>query len=475
MAYIETINGNPLAVDSFVTPEQFGAVGDGVTDDTAAIQAAINSGNARVSFKGTGYRVGGRLSFRSNVRLSGEKGTTLAWDTIDGDSALMSGQNLHDIVIEGIAFDFGTQSVLRYGISLIDSYNITVSNCSFTGGYGYAWRINNDYNVLFENCAFNAITGATGNPGGGVFGSDFHDVTFDGCTCDTIGDHMVYVAGVTEAYNVYVKGCTCVKTGQNGLTNGAAVCVYANAHDVIISGNIMKQCRTGVYVGKYGEYTTVPRNVTITDNVVLNAYSNGIHLVGIKNGAAVTHSHVANNTIYYCSQDGIRFDFVTFSTCDSNVISYPTRYGIAIEYAAYCTFTGGLIADVRNTALMVGTGTSACIYCKFENIIMTQLSGASGTNGLYSRQANWCEYVNIKAYNFSTNYVYGGGAYNTYINTQDRDATKSIYFTTDITRADLHNVGDVVLNAAPTSGQPVMWVCTAAGSPGTMTPVVTVP
>lgn len=56
-------------VNAYVTPEMFGAVGDGVTDDLAAIQAAINSG-LPVAGQSNDYKIDGQLvfdGFNSNV------------------------------------------------------------------------------------------------------------------------------------------------------------------------------------------------------------------------------------------------------------------------------------------------------------------------------------------------------------------------------------------------------------------------
>jgi hypothetical protein len=55
-----------------VSVKDFGAVGDGVTNDTAAIQAAIDSGAGCVFFpKGT-YKITSQLQLRSYLRLQGE-------------------------------------------------------------------------------------------------------------------------------------------------------------------------------------------------------------------------------------------------------------------------------------------------------------------------------------------------------------------------------------------------------------------
>ena len=467
-----------VAREQFITPEMFGAIGDGITDDTLAIQNAIYSGYyggySTIRLKNKTYKVNSRLYFTSNIKIIGDNGATILWnDSITGEDALFSGSALHDITIENITFDFGTQNVLRYGISLINSHNITVRNCVFTHGYGYAWRINNDYDVLFENCDFNSITGGTGNPGGGIFGSNFHDVRVSKCSCDTIDDHFVYIAGTTESYNVIVENCVCFKTGQNGLTNGSAICVYALAHDVVITGNIIRQSASGIYVGKYGEYTTLPQNILISNNIISYVTQNGIHIEGLSDSAMVTRLSIVGNVVRSSAQDAIKLIYSAYVTCAENVVAFPTRYGIALDRVAYSTFTGNVITEVTNTALMVGSGTRACIYCKFDNMFLMQASGDYASYGLYSRNANYCEYTNIKAINFRNNYVYGGGAYNSYINSQSESETKSIYFTNDITRADYHNVGDVVIASNPTVGNPVMWICTEAGAPGTMTPMVT--
>jgi hypothetical protein len=55
-----------------VSVKDFGAVGDGVTDDTAAIQLALNSGAKNVIAPAGTYKVGASVSIPANVSLIGE-------------------------------------------------------------------------------------------------------------------------------------------------------------------------------------------------------------------------------------------------------------------------------------------------------------------------------------------------------------------------------------------------------------------
>lgn len=56
-----------LTYSDIATPQQFGAVGDGIADDTAAVQAALNSDNGIVVIKAGTYNVKSTLSITNNV------------------------------------------------------------------------------------------------------------------------------------------------------------------------------------------------------------------------------------------------------------------------------------------------------------------------------------------------------------------------------------------------------------------------
>lgn len=73
------------------TPQMFGAKGDGVTDDTAAIQAAINGASEIFIPEGT-YKISSTISVPKNKRITGTIGTVITGNssinglTISGDN-----------------------------------------------------------------------------------------------------------------------------------------------------------------------------------------------------------------------------------------------------------------------------------------------------------------------------------------------------------------------------------------------------
>jgi len=110
-----------------ITPEQYGAKGDGVTDDTAAIQAAIDyldsARGGTLYFGPKIYNITSTINLKSNIRYLGHAqmnptgaetsvtGTTLIWGGADGN-----------IMVYGI----GVCGILWDGINLYGKYEVAV-------------------------------------------------------------------------------------------------------------------------------------------------------------------------------------------------------------------------------------------------------------------------------------------------------------------------------------------------------------
>ena len=76
------------AVDDFVTPRDCGAVGDGVTDDTVAIQKWAEHKESRALDKGI-YLVSKPIVFTPGGGVIGEGGELLVADAFEGYSLLV--------------------------------------------------------------------------------------------------------------------------------------------------------------------------------------------------------------------------------------------------------------------------------------------------------------------------------------------------------------------------------------------------
>lgn len=145
-----------------VSVKDFGAVGDGETDDTIAIKAALTRGSA-IYFPAGTYKVSSDLALVSNTALYGDGidiTTIISRGNPSGDRVLVS-LNSADapktgLHIEGISFEgnwLTSQSETGSNglITLTYWTNVTVTKCSLRYGKTFMFNINNCNTVAIRD------------------------------------------------------------------------------------------------------------------------------------------------------------------------------------------------------------------------------------------------------------------------------------------------------------------------------------
>lgn len=100
----------PLIYNSYVTPEMFGAKGDGITDDLHAIQLAVNTSapGKPVIFSSKSYAIKGSINLKSNCQLIGFDTTLLAISTLSTSQRVLPifiADSISDFKIKGFTLD----------------------------------------------------------------------------------------------------------------------------------------------------------------------------------------------------------------------------------------------------------------------------------------------------------------------------------------------------------------------------------
>jgi hypothetical protein len=157
----------------------FGAVGNDSTDDTAAIQAAIDSGAKSIYFPVGTYKITGTLNvLTENVRLYGEwnssviKQYTNNVTTINANINNGSATNLQSgkFTMERLSFSsgYGTSPTSNsIVLKLTNTRQAKIDNCSFVGFYNHIYSVLNlsdgNYYGLINQCVFDGINPTLGS------------------------------------------------------------------------------------------------------------------------------------------------------------------------------------------------------------------------------------------------------------------------------------------------------------------------
>lgn len=124
----------------YVTPQMFGGVGDGVTDDTSAIEAAIATGK-NVLFPNGTYIVSTTIEINAPVVFLGCGLSSIIKYT--GNGALFNDKTYTKVVFKDLSFEGNTANTFLYGKTtsdLIENCTITEFNYAIDGKVDSTWN-----------------------------------------------------------------------------------------------------------------------------------------------------------------------------------------------------------------------------------------------------------------------------------------------------------------------------------------------
>lgn len=295
---------NSMIVGATVNVLDFGAKGDNVTDDTAAIQAAITSiaASGGIVYIPQGiYVVSAPITVPSKVSVIG-----------DGIGVTRFSATLAFSANQAVFYANGSNTVRFENFSIL-------GNTNGTNGAGTGIHCKTGFGNQIRNVFISNTTQA------GIRLEEQNTAWVDSCWLQSNGrvgytdNHgiMVYsVAGSTVAnYGIKITNNRVQGAYRKGITDFAP---NAAIYDLLIEGNTLESCGLGgIYLG-----TDLGREVRVVNNFVSDCY------VGIQYGpganSVISGNNVRNTTFGF----GIAFLDVTNLTIANNIVTNSATGGI---------------------------------------------------------------------------------------------------------------------------------------------------
>lgn len=380
--------------DSVVNVKEFGAIGDGVNDDTAAIASAISAcpANGTVYLpKGTYYVQ--NIQCKSNMTLLGDGANTeikLAANQTNNAYNCVTVNNVTNVVVKDLSIngnkDNNASTGESYdsgwnGVHISGSQNIVVSNViAHDNGY---------HGVIMVNVS-NVV----------VKDSEFYNNGFRP------------VHGHDGVRDVKVMNCKCYENGKgfSGDEGGGydAIFFFGDAHNVVISGCEVKNPTTLACIEIGGNVTG---NTLASDNFKIvnnNLESSGVGNAGVRvMGRDISNVLVSGNSVscYYgislessvaANNFGIVIAENTFKDCIFAIRTTATKYDRVTITGNSC-LSGeqfGIWLQSSENALIVGNIVSdygfgiVCASCNHVVIGQNYSGSGGGTRCICSLKAD---------------------------------------------------------------------------------------
>ena len=378
---------------NYITAEMFGAVGDGVNDDTIALQTAFeNSGEIPILLCGK-YKITQTINLHSNLVVQGDG--HIICDAITA----FKGENISNVLIENITFNsnatIGDSYSIGYTLYFLNCNSIDINKCSFNNIKTIsAICTENCTDIIIHECNINNYVYAGIILQNGIENAKIINNSVLEClayatqpliansypisiSCSNQSTHNHKSNNILCAGN-YIKnsvphwegidahGCSNSIISNNIIINcltGIAIVNGTETENVVISNNICKIENTeytlevsknnfGIVI--VGSNENPHKNISIYNNIV-ESFGNTLDSSIAENGCGgieIAYAHnvnIANNTVVNCGVIGIIITRNAYNVKITNNIIKEVIKRTSVSYGILVTSIDNYVYITGNT------------------------------------------------------------------------------------------------------------------------------
>lgn len=354
-----------------VTPQMFGAVGDGVADDTEAIKravSAIGEGFSVLHIPSGTYLVSEDISLVSNMTLEGEGNNSII-KRIGNDFesyGVISCRGIENVVIKNIHIQgersehTGTTGEWGHCVDIRGCKNITVKDCKLTDAWGDGIYLGTHDSKPCVNTVIN--------------------------NCD-IDNNRRQGISVINSDRLIVRGC--IITNTKGTAPEGGIDFESNYDTDICTNSIIENC---IFDGNSGGSIIIGNHIVPYEIAVRDCTSTD--RVGV--------------IMYGDSVDGVSGGYFVVGDCN---FRNTTRC-----FMIYGKSSAGLPVKIKNCDLYASANNGVCIECSSESV--------ECLGGLYIKNCNLnnenSSYDPIRIINSKENGTYDNIIIDVYIEPSDK-------------------------------------------------------